>query len=71
MSERQCSPSDVHFGKQNHQLRAMHIAVKAAALNRRLANRTPIRLGSGLLVFLDRLKKNSFLRKLDATLIQN
>ena len=36
-----------------------------------LANRKPIRLGSGLLVFLDRLKKNSFLREWDAALIQN
>ena len=36
-----------------------------------LANRKPIRLGSGLLVFLDRLKKSSFLREWDAALIQN
>ena len=36
-----------------------------------LANRKTIRLGSGLLVFLDRLKKNSFLREWDAALIQN
>ena len=36
-----------------------------------LANRKPIRLGSGLLVFLDRLKKNSSLREWDAALIQN
>jgi iron(III) transport system substrate-binding protein len=36
-----------------------------------LANRKPIRLGSGLLVLLNRLKKNSFLRECDAALIQN
>ena len=35
-----------------------------------LANRKPIRLGSGLLVFLDRLKKNSFLREWDAALFR-
>ena len=37
----------------------------------KLANRKPIRLDSGLLVFLDRLKKAHFLREWNAALIQN
>jgi iron(III) transport system substrate-binding protein len=48
---------------------------KLSALNNsdiaQLANRKPIRLDSGLLVFLDRLKKQSFLSEWDAALIQN
>jgi iron(III) transport system substrate-binding protein len=36
-----------------------------------LVNKKPIRLSSGLLVFLDQLKKNRFLREWDAALIQN
>ena len=48
---------------------------KLPALNNseiaQLANRKPIRLDSGLLVFLDRLKKQSFLSEWDAALIQN
>ena len=48
---------------------------KLPALNNsvidKLANRKPIRLDSGLLVFLDRLKKAHFLREWNAALIQN
>ncbi|MGB2319718.1 MAG: ABC transporter substrate-binding protein [Candidatus Puniceispirillum sp.] len=48
---------------------------KLPALNNsvidKLANRKPIRLDSGLLVFLDRLKKTHFLREWNAALIQN
>ena len=36
-----------------------------------LVNKRPIRLSAGLLVFLDQLKKNHFLREWDAALIQN
>ncbi|ADE40324.1 ABC transporter substrate-binding protein [Candidatus Puniceispirillum marinum] len=48
---------------------------KLPALNNsvidKLANRKPIRLDSGLLVFLDRMKKAHFLREWSAALIQN
>ncbi|MBC8409868.1 MAG: ABC transporter substrate-binding protein [Rhodobacteraceae bacterium] len=48
---------------------------KLPALNNfeisKLANRKPIRLDSGLLVFLDKLKRSAFLREWDAALFQN